>query len=89
MTIPATSASPADADESPVTSPPGDVGRVVHGRYRLESVIGRGGMATVYAARHTVTGRRVAVKLLHPRPDWSASEVERLLRERGRGIIVS
>src|SRR5438270_9581810 len=51
------------------------VGRTLgHGRYRLLSVIGRGGMATVYEGEHTGLHRRVAIKVLDPsltdRPDF-------------------
>ncbi len=36
------------------------------GSYVIESVIGEGGMATVYAARHQVLGSSHAIKVLHP-----------------------
>jgi serine/threonine protein kinase len=35
-------------------------------RYRLDSEIGRGGMATVYLAQDLKHRRPVAVKILHP-----------------------
>ncbi len=41
------------------------VGSVLRGKWTLEKLLGHGGMATVYAARHKI-GRRAAVKLLHP-----------------------
>jgi serine/threonine protein kinase len=41
-------------------------GTVINKRYRIEKMIGRGGMGTVYAVRHTNTEERLALKLLHP-----------------------
>lgn len=49
------------------------------GRYRLESVLGAGGIATVYAATDLRTGEDVAVKTLHDRA--TPSNIERLRRE--------
>jgi tRNA A-37 threonylcarbamoyl transferase component Bud32 len=47
---------------------------MVGGRYRIESRIGRGGMADVHAAHDTVLDRRVAIKVLREVPD---SEIAR------------
>jgi serine/threonine-protein kinase len=41
------------------------VGEVLNGKWRLDQLLGVGGMAAVYAATHR-NGNRVAVKLLHP-----------------------
>ena len=49
-------------------------------RYRIERVVGRGGMATVYAAEDIKHHRRVALKILH-RECRAALGAERFLRE--------
>ncbi|MCP2338432.1 Stk1 family PASTA domain-containing Ser/Thr kinase [Actinomadura rupiterrae] len=41
------------------------VGQVLDGRYRIESRIARGGMATVYLARDVRLDRVVAIKVMH------------------------
>ncbi|HEU4543622.1 MAG TPA: Stk1 family PASTA domain-containing Ser/Thr kinase [Jiangellaceae bacterium] len=42
------------------------VGRLLDGRYRVETALARGGMATVYRAIDTRLDRVVALKVMHP-----------------------
>ncbi|MDP9001592.1 MAG: serine/threonine protein kinase, partial [Myxococcota bacterium] len=42
----------------------GRVGQLVGSKFRLDAVIGRGGMGTVWAATHVNLGHRVAIKLV-------------------------
>lgn len=56
-------------------------GEVIDGRYELRRVIGRGGMATVFEARHVHTGRTVALKVLLAEHAATRTVRERLLRE--------
>jgi len=57
------------------------VGRVLADKWRLERLIGMGGMAAVYAARHVNNEREAALKVLHR--EFSAKEDvrKRFLRE--------
>ena len=57
------------------------VGRVLDGRYRVESRLARGGMATVYEALDTRLDRPVALKVMHPGLADDEEFVSRFIRE--------
>jgi eukaryotic-like serine/threonine-protein kinase len=42
------------------------IGTLLVGRYVIEEVVGEGGMASVYRARHKLTDKQVAVKIMNP-----------------------
>ena len=51
------------------------------GNYHLSTILGRGGMGTVYSGEHVYIGKKVAVKVLHPRFAKYEDAVKRFLRE--------
>ncbi len=57
------------------------VGVLLDGRYCIDDVIARGGMATVYAATDTRLDRTVAVKVMRPALAEDPDFVERFARE--------
>ncbi|WP_374773593.1 Stk1 family PASTA domain-containing Ser/Thr kinase [Streptomyces sp. NBC_01310] len=57
------------------------VGRVLDGRYRVDSRIAAGGMATVYRAVDTRLDRILALKVMHPALASDAAFVDRFIRE--------
>ncbi|SOD61949.1 Protein kinase domain-containing protein [Streptomyces zhaozhouensis] len=92
----------ADVEDRPTTkvSPGRGAGasKLLNGRYRLGSVVGRGGMGTVWRARDEVLGRSVAVKELRLSAGIEDAErkrmITRTLREakaiatiRSRGVV--
>jgi serine/threonine protein kinase len=58
-----------------------DVGTVIAGKLRVESVLGRGGMGIVVVARHLALNQLVAVKVLIDEANSSPATKERFLRE--------
>jgi serine/threonine-protein kinase len=57
------------------------VGRVLDGQYEIESFIARGGMGTLYRARHILLGDRVAIKTLKPEMRSNSEWLRRFQRE--------
>ncbi len=55
-------------------------GTVIKGKWRLDKLLGVGGMAAVYAATHR-NGKRVAVKMLHAELSRNIDVMTRFLRE--------
>jgi serine/threonine-protein kinase len=71
--------SPQPDDSS--TSAPVVEGDVLAGKYRVERVLGQGGMGVVVAATHTTLHQRVALKFLLPAALGNPETIERFLRE--------
>ncbi len=61
--------------------PPVEIGEVVAGKYRVDAVLGAGGMGIVVAATHTAIDQRVALKFILPGALKGPESVERFLRE--------
>jgi len=59
----------------------GLVGIVLDGRYRLDAVLGEGGMGSVFRAQHLAMDRKVAVKLLKPHLTADSAALQRFARE--------
>jgi serine/threonine-protein kinase len=55
--------------------------KVIKNRYRLDNLIGQGGMAVVYQGTDLVLNRTVAIKILHSHLTEDKSFVERFKRE--------
>ncbi len=56
-------------------------GEIFLGKYRIEKVLGQGGMGVVVSARHLELDELVAIKFLHPTFAAQGDQVERFLRE--------
>ncbi|XXY45302.1 protein kinase [Sorangium sp. So ce269] len=78
----------SDSETKQPSLPPVEPGTVLAGKYRVERIIGQGGMGVVVEARHVVLDERVALKFLLPaftlHPEGSA----RFLREAKAGMRI-
>src|SRR6476646_8875939 len=57
------------------------LGSMLDGRYRIDSVLGTGGMGRVYKGEHTGIGKAVAIKVLHAKLGGSREATQRFQRE--------
>lgn len=67
--------SPGETEPDPL------IGTMIGERYRLESILGTGGMGTVYLAEHVLMEKKVALKVLHPTLAVVGSVMERFQHE--------
>jgi eukaryotic-like serine/threonine-protein kinase len=65
---------------SPFVKPP-EPGDILAGKYRIERVLGQGGMGFVLAAHHLQLDERVALKFLLPEMTFNDEAVKRFVRE--------
>ncbi|MFK7984602.1 MAG: serine/threonine-protein kinase [Sandaracinaceae bacterium] len=76
------------SDSSAISHPDSDgesysgwVGRVVDGRYRIDGLLGEGGMGAVFEAEHLKLLKQVALKVIHPEFAGDGEGAERFARE--------
>ncbi len=74
-------AAPAAEPEDEVDGDELEPGRVLDGKYEIESILGRGHFGRVYRARHLTLRRDVAVKVLRPDNRHRHEVLERFRRE--------
>ena len=78
MDTPRAMSEPREPSDSPPSSL---VGQVISERYRVDAVLGTGGMGAVYRAEHLLMHKRVALKVLHPEMTRVPEVVARFERE--------
>jgi serine/threonine protein kinase len=70
---------------APASDPPPSMGvapgDIIVGKYRVERILGQGGMGVVVAAVHVHLDERVAIKLLRPEGAAHSEAAERFMRE--------
>jgi serine/threonine-protein kinase len=81
---PASASASAVKKVAPIAPPPAPdayIGTTLNGRFSVETKLGEGGFGAVYQGVQLLTGRRVAIKLLHPEMTRDQNVVARFRRE--------
>ncbi len=87
--LPANPPTPAQAPvQPPIAQAELALGHVIEDRYKLTSIIGRGGFGTVFRAEHQRLPRDFAVKILHAARAVDARQVERFRQEVRAAAVV-
>jgi predicted Ser/Thr protein kinase len=66
---------------SPGQRPDPLIGQTLDGRYKIERVLGEGGMGIVYKGVHTTLGKSLAIKVLRPEVSKNEEIVQRFRQE--------
>jgi serine/threonine-protein kinase len=74
-------AAPLSEKSAAQTGPQSLIGTTISDRYRIERLLGEGGMGAVYQAEHTLMRKRMAIKVLHPEMTRLPEVVARFERE--------
>jgi serine/threonine-protein kinase len=65
-----------------------NLGDILDGKYRVERLVGQGGMGQVFAATHVALGQQVAIKIMLAEKAENEDSVERFLHEARAAVML-